>query len=185
MFQRQNIIDLNNNTSDTTNPSGANLSLFSYGFDTNNMIAAFAVILLSSTVFSYLFKSWTIRAARKNGEPPLIPYTIPWLGHGVSFMWNINLFVKWVRWVYGIKKCLEIENEHWFTVKSAKHCCQSGNCPSCWTTSLHCLRYQTCQSNIPPLIHFRLRSFSDYGLPRPGQHKGRPEDYSKRRESGE
>lgn len=63
----------------------------------NTLLAVTVAILLSFSIFSYLFKSWTVNAVKKNGEPPLVPYTIPWLGHGLSFMRNISLFAKWAR----------------------------------------------------------------------------------------
>ncbi|KAL3422685.1 Cholesterol 7-alpha-monooxygenase 3 [Phlyctema vagabunda] len=31
------------------------------------------------------------------GEPPLVPYIVPWLGHGMAFMNDINGFTEWVR----------------------------------------------------------------------------------------
>lgn len=39
----------------------------------------------------------TTHGTLKTGEPPLVPYYLPWLGHGISFMNDINGFVVWVR----------------------------------------------------------------------------------------
>lgn len=32
-----------------------------------------------------------------DGEPPLISSKIPWLGHGMSFMKDMNGFAEWTR----------------------------------------------------------------------------------------
>ena len=90
------VIDFDNAIS-TNNSWSWGFSLLTYGVDINTLWVTVAAILLSSTILSLIFKSWTVSAARKNGEPPLVPYTIPWLGHGLSFMRNINSFTKWVR----------------------------------------------------------------------------------------
>jgi len=42
---------------------------------------------------------WWIASSTKlaSGEPPLVPYRIPWLGHGLAFMNDINGFTAWAR----------------------------------------------------------------------------------------
>jgi hypothetical protein len=42
---------------------------------------------------------WWMSSSTKSttGEPPLVPYRIPWLGHGLAFMNDINGFTAWVR----------------------------------------------------------------------------------------
>ncbi|EWC46381.1 hypothetical protein DRE_04324 [Drechslerella stenobrocha 248] len=42
-----------------------------------------------------LYKSLTPQ--RDSSEPPLIPYTIPWLGSGISFSRDFDNFMQWVR----------------------------------------------------------------------------------------
>ena len=42
----------------------------------------------------------TTHGTLKTGEPPLVPYYLPWLGHGIAFMNDINGFVVWVRYVF-------------------------------------------------------------------------------------
>ena len=51
------------------------------------------------TVLPILAASWWWEMRRRSaiGEPPLVPYTIPWLGHGLSFMKDINGFTESVR----------------------------------------------------------------------------------------
>ena len=39
----------------------------------------------------------TTHGKLQTGEPPLVPYYLPWLGHGITFMNDINAFVSWVR----------------------------------------------------------------------------------------
>jgi hypothetical protein len=42
---------------------------------------------------------WSLASSTKliTGEPPLVPYRIPWLGHALAFMNDINGFAAWAR----------------------------------------------------------------------------------------
>lgn len=52
-------------------------------------------VLAFPAILAYYWR--TTHGTLKNGEPPLVPYWLPWLGHGLSFMADINGFVTWVR----------------------------------------------------------------------------------------
>lgn len=54
-----------------------------------------ALLLLCPFLAAYWWQ--TTHGRLRTGEPPLVPYTIPWLGHGITFMDDINGFVTWVR----------------------------------------------------------------------------------------
>jgi len=54
------------------------------------------VLLLGLTIPIALTWSWRLVGSLK-GEPPLVPYWIPWLGHGLWVVKDINEFVAWAR----------------------------------------------------------------------------------------
>ncbi|KAH8693908.1 cytochrome P450 [Talaromyces proteolyticus] len=56
-------------------------------------------IWLLAGILLFFAWRWSIRHHKvsSNGEPPLVPYLIPWLGHGFSLINDINGFVEWVR----------------------------------------------------------------------------------------
>jgi hypothetical protein len=57
-----------------------------------------AILLLLSTIPIFATWWWTdYRWRVERGEPPLVPYRIPWLGHGLSFMKDVNAFTAWAR----------------------------------------------------------------------------------------
>lgn len=53
------------------------------------------LLLMIPAIIAYYWN--TTHGTLKNGEPPLVPYWFPWLGHGLSFMADINKFVTGVR----------------------------------------------------------------------------------------
>jgi hypothetical protein len=54
-------------------------------------------LLLALPVLATLWWWSAYSSKLTTGEPPLVPYRIPWLGHGISFMNDINGFTEWVR----------------------------------------------------------------------------------------
>jgi hypothetical protein len=60
--------------------------------------AMFWAVVLAIPIFAiwwWVDYRWRIA----EGEPPLVPFKIPWLGHGLDFMNDINGFAEWVRYV--------------------------------------------------------------------------------------
>ncbi|KAH6676565.1 putative cholesterol 7-alpha-monooxygenase [Halenospora varia] len=57
------------------------------------------ILFLAIPIFATYW--WTVaRWKIAKGEPPLVPYRIPWLGHGLSFMNDINGFTEYVRSIH-------------------------------------------------------------------------------------
>ncbi|RDW62298.1 cytochrome P450-13 [Coleophoma cylindrospora] len=53
--------------------------------------------ILSLTLPLAVISYWSGYRRIAAGEPPLVPYLLPWLGHGMAFMNDINGFTEWVR----------------------------------------------------------------------------------------
>ncbi|CAG8977986.1 hypothetical protein HYALB_00001868 [Hymenoscyphus albidus] len=62
-------------------------------------IPIFWTLLIAFPTFALWW--WTdIRWRVAKGEPPLVVHSIPWLGHGLSFMNDINGFTEWVKSIH-------------------------------------------------------------------------------------
>lgn len=58
----------------------------------------FTMWLLLGAALALFAWRWYLRLdIVPNGEPPIVPYQIPWLGHALSFMNDINGFATWAR----------------------------------------------------------------------------------------
>ncbi|PGH03085.1 hypothetical protein GX51_04272 [Blastomyces parvus] len=66
------------------------------------MILCVSVMLLVSPfLLTWVYTSIKARyGSQQGGDPPLIPYAIPWLGHGLSFRRGTTRFSQWVRGKY-------------------------------------------------------------------------------------
>ncbi|EEQ86297.1 uncharacterized protein BDCG_01417 [Blastomyces dermatitidis ER-3] len=65
------------------------------------MLCLVFVLLISPFLLTWVFTSVKARCEFQQGrEPPLIPYAIPWLGHGLFFRRGTTRFSSWVRGKY-------------------------------------------------------------------------------------
>ncbi|KAG9238530.1 putative cholesterol 7-alpha-monooxygenase [Amylocarpus encephaloides] len=83
--------------------------------------AVFWVILLAIPGIGIWW--WTdYRWRIASGEPPLVPYQIPWLGHGLDFMKDINGFAQWVRSVHPTSDAatVQLAGQHLYLIFDAK-----------------------------------------------------------------
>ncbi|KLJ12719.1 hypothetical protein EMPG_12274 [Blastomyces silverae] len=65
------------------------------------MLCVAFVLLISPFLLTWVFTSIKARCGfQYGGDPPLIPYSIPWLGHGLFFRRGTTRFSGWVREKY-------------------------------------------------------------------------------------
>lgn len=53
------------------------------------------ILMVASLGVAYI--AFTRRASMSTNEPPAVPHTIPWIGHGFSFVLDNNGFVEWAK----------------------------------------------------------------------------------------
>ncbi|EEP81767.1 predicted protein [Uncinocarpus reesii 1704] len=85
-------------------------------------VALYATIAISLPfIITWLSSSFRARWPR-NGEPPMVPHWIPWLGHAYSYLFDINQFGQRVKKRYpnaGAVTCL-VGGRHYYTILDAK-----------------------------------------------------------------
>ncbi|TVY84462.1 Cholesterol 7-alpha-monooxygenase [Lachnellula suecica] len=80
-----------------------------------------ALLVLSIPIFVVWW--WTdYRWSLALREPPLVPYIIPWIGHGLSFMKDVNAFTAWARSKYPSSPAatVQIAGKHLYLIFDVK-----------------------------------------------------------------
>ncbi|CAI7573402.1 unnamed protein product [Penicillium glandicola] len=73
------------------------------------MASPFTYVYIAFVFLVVVWRWWFSSQGQQSDEPPLVPYRLPWLGHALPFIRNINGYTAWVRSLFPSNSAVTVQ----------------------------------------------------------------------------